>query len=518
MAQPTPDASDAVAFGAAHPRSGSTGPAGEGPPPPPAPQGSDLDALRHPYESTRFALALSGAVLVFGVTIILLLRGGGPGALIGVAAALLLLLATVWWFLQIGRSRLLGRAAEVTPATFPELDAAIRTVRAELGYNRAVTVFVVGSADPPVELSSYLGTRILLLDGDLVAELSEPENRDQLRFLLATSFGALKAAHDVWTPAFLAVSALDRLKLLNFFLAPWQRATVYTGDQIAMHTVGRLDESLVALNRMLVGKRLAREVGMTGVLDQAASVRRRWLPRVQQLYAGVPHLTNRYLNLIAFAERSTPEQVRTYERQLDPDTVQRVHEGVARSVHRRGQRPSSSVPVIASLGGTIAVLALLAIVLPPDVGLDLTDVLGPEPAVEETPPEPTPEPPMQPTGGIVEGASSPGLPIPDADPAGVEDVLVATGEGTVEEVRVGLVVSHDYPQDLVVTLISPSGTPVELFSRTPEPPVWFDVSNVPALMDLVGEPVAGDWTLWVRDDVADDEGVLDAWELTVLTR
>jgi hypothetical protein len=118
VAQPTPDASDAVAFGAAHPRSGSTGPAGEGPPPPPAPQGSDLDALRHPYESTRFALALSGAVLVFGVTIILLLRGGGPGALIGVAAFLLLLLATVWWFLQIGRSRLLGRAAEVTPATW----------------------------------------------------------------------------------------------------------------------------------------------------------------------------------------------------------------------------------------------------------------------------------------------------------------------------------------------------------------------------------------------------------------
>jgi hypothetical protein len=49
------------------------------------------------------------------------------------------------------------------------------------------------------------------------------------------------------------------------------------------------------------------------VLDQAAMVRTKALPRVQQLYSGYPHLTNRYLNLMAFARQAMPAQAMAFQ-------------------------------------------------------------------------------------------------------------------------------------------------------------------------------------------------------------
>jgi hypothetical protein len=65
------------------------------------------------------------------------------------------------------------------------------------------------------------------------------------------------------------------------------------------------------MNRLLVGKDLGPRLVVMGILDQAATVRRRWLPRLAQLFMNTPHATNRYLNLLVFfaappPRRSTP--------------------------------------------------------------------------------------------------------------------------------------------------------------------------------------------------------------------
>src|SRR5215468_11956146 len=308
----------------------------------------DARQLRHPSEPSRFALAASASILLVGGGLLIVLRLTGIFGLAAIGATVFTALGLVWWAVQVHRAKLLGGAARVTPETFPMLSMAAGEVKQQVGYTHPVEIFVVAEADDPVRLTSFFGTRVLLMKGDLVAELVKPENRPQLDFILATFFGKLKVRALAWAPLLIAIDALGLPRVLNFLIAPWERATVYTGDQVAAACCGSLDESIIALNRLLVGKDLARSVGMTGLMSQAASVRRRWLPRLQQLYSSYPHLTNRYLNLLSFAGQSTPGQAYAFRGRLSSATNARVQDVSARlaRLHQRGPRRAVAVSAI----------------------------------------------------------------------------------------------------------------------------------------------------------------------------
>jgi hypothetical protein len=230
---------------------------------------------------------------------------------------------------------------------------------------------VAGHAGQPVLLTSFFGTRILLIEGDLVADLLKPGNRPQLDFILATYLGALKVKALAWAPLYIAIDALGLPHVLNFFIAPWERATVYTGDQVAATCCGSLDESITALNRLLVGKDLADSVGMTGLMNQAAAVRRRWLPRLQQLYSRSPYLTNRYLNLLSFTTQSAPAQARAFRGGLHPAADVRVEDVSARltRLHERGPRRTLAAACITASVTVLGVVAFAILSLIPQNNL-----------------------------------------------------------------------------------------------------------------------------------------------------
>ena len=319
----------------------------------------DVRGFRHPSEPSRFALAASASILLVGLSLVVLLRSGGVRALAVFGAGLLLTLGPVWWAVQVHRARLLGAAARVTPETFPVLSAAACEVKQQVGYTRPVEIFVIAHTEDPVRLTSFFGTHILLMEGDLVADLVKPGNRPQLDFILATFFGKLKVKALAWAPLLIAIDALQLPRVLNFLIAPWERATVYTGDQVAAACCGSLDESIIALNRLLVGKDLAHDVGMSGLMNQAATVRRRWLPRLQQLYSSYPHLTNRYLNLLSFAGKSAPGQAYAFHGRLSPATNARIFDASAKlaRLHQRGPRRALAVSWIVA---STALLGLAA--------------------------------------------------------------------------------------------------------------------------------------------------------------
>jgi hypothetical protein len=356
----------------------------------------DVRRLRHPSEPSRFALAASASILLVGLGLLVAFRLAGVlnladnGAI--VLAALGSALGSVWCGIQVYRAKLLGRAARVTPQSFPVLSAAAEEVKHQLGYTQPVDIFILAQADDLVRLTSFFGTHVLLMDGDLVAELVKPENRPQLDFILATYLGKLKIKALAWEPAHIAINALNLPRVLNFLIAPWERATVYTGDQVAAVCCGSLDESIIALNRLLVGKDLARSVGMSGLMNQAASVRRSWLPRLQQLYARYPHLTNRYLNLLSFADQSAPAEARAFHERLDPATDARVRDASARltRLHERGPRRGL---VAVSITASIALVGLAAYaIFSPISQKALTAFAGDPPGSRPVASPPTPSP------------------------------------------------------------------------------------------------------------------------------
>jgi hypothetical protein len=298
----------------------------------------DIRALQHPAEDSRLLLALSASAVVFGFAAMAVYAIVGWTVLVEYAAYIAAFGVVVWVSLQIYRSRLLGGAVRVTETTLPELQSVFDEVRARLNYHKPVDVYVMDKVDGGSSMTSYLGTRLIRIEGGLAADLLGDEHRAELRFMIGRHIGQLKARHQRLLPIMLAISLVDSLKFLQLFLAPYYRATAKSGDQIAAACSGDIQATAGMMNRLLVGKELGPRLVVKGVLDQAAIVKRRWLPRLAQLFQSEPHATNRYLNLLAFFARVAPEEISRWRASLDEDTASRLTAAINASAHKRAPR------------------------------------------------------------------------------------------------------------------------------------------------------------------------------------
>lgn len=114
---------------------------------------------------------------------------------------------------------------------------------------------------------------------------------------------------------------------------------------------------------------------------------------------------------------------------------------------------------------------------------------------------------------------APGVTIPDNSPAGIERKLNSTIAGTISDVKVDIDITHTYINDLIVNLVSPSGTTVTLHNlsggNADNIIKTYQASNLPALASLQGGPIQGDWKLKVSDVAGQDVGKLNKWKLTI---
>jgi len=319
----------------------------------------DIRALQHPAEDSRLLLALSASAVVFGFAAMAVYAIVGWAVLVEYAAYIAAFGVVVWVSLQIFRSRLLGGAVRVTETTLPELQSVFDEVRARLNYHKPVDVYVMDKVDGGSSMTSYLGTRLIRIEGGLAADLLGDDHRAELRFMIGRHVGQLKARHQRLLPIMLAISLVDSLKFLQLFLAPYYRATAKSGDQIAAACSGDIQATAGMMNRLLVGKELGPRLVVKGVLDQAAIVKRRWLPRLAQLFQSEPHATNRYLNLLAFFARVAPEEIDRWRASLDEDTASRLTAAINASPHKRA--PRSRMSPVALLVATLITGGLLAL-------------------------------------------------------------------------------------------------------------------------------------------------------------
>lgn len=257
-------------------------------------------SLLYPGERWRFWMAAFVSAGFLALILYLLARRGATTVL-GAGVFLLVVLGSGWWALQLMRARLLGNSVKVTAASFPELYALLEDLVARLDYPDRIDVYVADKSDPSVRLTSYLGTRIILIEGGLVAELLDASKQAQLRFLIARHIGALKARAWRLDPLLVILQAANALQFVKPFLLPYYRSIAYSGDQIGLVCSGSVEAALEATGRLLVGKELADRLSLGGVLPQAALVKQRLLPRFAQFLSPTPHVINRYQNLLMYA-------------------------------------------------------------------------------------------------------------------------------------------------------------------------------------------------------------------------
>ena len=122
---------------------------------------------------------------------------------------------------------------------------------------------------------------------------------------------------------------------------------------------------------------------------------------------------------------------------------------------------------------------------------------------------------------LVQSSVKPDAYFDDATP--ISSSILLSGEGAVsaDEFRVSVDITHTWRSDVVIELESPGGKRITLRETdiddsgddvTGVYPVTLN-SNTP-FSALAGESLAGTWTLYVSDKVAQDTGILNAWGIT----
>lgn len=121
------------------------------------------------------------------------------------------------------------------------------------------------------------------------------------------------------------------------------------------------------------------------------------------------------------------------------------------------------------------------------------------------------------SGDVVILEESPGVAIPDNNPTGIERILTTNASSQVHEVEVFVDITHTYIQDLIVSLISPQNTKVDLHYRAGGSAdniiKTYTLQTTPDLQTLVGQSMQGQWRLKVADVAGQDLGKLNRWSL-----
>jgi hypothetical protein len=333
---------------------------------PPAPDVLHISTLLHPYEYSRLVLAVTATVVTFGSVVLFLvvaLRGQALLTLLPVLLFLASVTFLIWIFLLVKRATLLGNSIRVSYETLPALQAVIDAVRDRLDYRDRIDVYVTDVVDEPITVDNFLGTRIFILKADILGDLREDFDRPQFEFLFGSAMGALKARHRQFTLVAALLEFQQSLKFLNVFLAPYFRATVYSGDQIGAACSNNIPATVAMMNRLLVGTDLGPSLPPGGVLNQAALVQKGWWPRLAQMTLTQPHLTNRYLNLLGFFGKEYPRETREYLNTLEEPTRNRLEDVIRTSPHwqKRGGSERGRLFALAGLGTALALFLAVAL-------------------------------------------------------------------------------------------------------------------------------------------------------------
>jgi hypothetical protein len=257
---------------------------------------SELTSLRHPWEESRYQLAVVTSLAVLALCLILTITSAGTFLFV-----IALVAFAVWFATQLLQARLIGNAVRVSPDNFPELFGVLQSVKSQLDYRDPVDMYVVEAGELNAFLYRLFRTRFIVLNSELVTAMTEQHDLTQLRWIVARFIGSLKTKHLRIEYIRILIGALESAQIFNLLLLPYERATQYTGDQIGLALCGDLAQSQVAMLKFVVGKDLAQRVNPPAFIDQAARIRGNFFAWYSQILAGRPHWTSRYLNLLAFA-------------------------------------------------------------------------------------------------------------------------------------------------------------------------------------------------------------------------
>ncbi len=268
-----------------------------------------LSDLRHQSESSRYYLAVTTCIVVgfilFVMSIVFL------GAVLAIA---LLVVLPVWYGLQVAKATFIANNIRVSSDNFPEIYAAKERIRRQLSYRSDIEIFIVEEGSVNAFLAKFFGAKFIVLNSGMVDNLHSPSGRKQMEFVVARFIGALKARHMRLGVFRVLVTGLEKLRIFNLLLLPFERAVQYTGDQIGLAVVEDLQACADVMSRLMVGNSLYSRVNPAGIQYQVDDIHG-YFAFISRIISTHPPVIRRYCNLMTFAAARYPASHATFVRE-----------------------------------------------------------------------------------------------------------------------------------------------------------------------------------------------------------
>jgi len=283
-------------------------------------QQDELQLLLHPTEHSRFMLALLVAIPVAIVAIVLVFVSFG---LLLVYVGLITF--SVWFGLSIAKASLMANSVRVSAKNFPAIHEVTTEVKYTLDYDEPIDIYIIEEGSVNAFLAKFFQTKFIILNSELVKDMLDNGKIVQMKWIIARFVGALKAKHFRLNLLRIVIDSIEKIKIFNLFILPYERATQYSGDQIGLAVCNDLNQAMTAFDKFMVGNDLADRVEFQGLIEQALDVRDSFFAMLARLFSTHPHMVSRYLNLLAFARWRYPRMFDEYIARFDGATSSSIN-------------------------------------------------------------------------------------------------------------------------------------------------------------------------------------------------
>ncbi|MEO1246450.1 MAG: M48 family metallopeptidase [Pseudomonadota bacterium] len=258
----------------------------------------------HPKEASRFILALVFAVPAAALILILTIVSYGTLALI-----IGFIVFLVWIVFEIFYANFVGNAIHVSDTNYPRLKQLTEEMNEQIGAKKKIDIFVYQQGDFNAYFKRLFARRAIFLNSEL---LESGVSDDEIRWIIGRFLGMVRSQE--LTHVFgLLIAGVRRLIVFNLFLLPYERATAYTGDRVALKCIGGdISVAVSAMNKLLVGRGVGYSVNPAGIVEQNRDVRGSFFAFLARLPSPLPHGISRYVDLIGFAGRKFPGQFEVF--------------------------------------------------------------------------------------------------------------------------------------------------------------------------------------------------------------
>src|SRR5436309_808040 len=215
--------------------------------------------LEHPLQQRRFALALTFAILLFPLI--------AMGLIFGTIFLVVPFFAFALWLGgRVLFAYFLGNSILASNLNYPRIYQIGEELKMIIGYNKPVNIFVYEQGNFNAYLMKFIFfRRAIFLNSEL---LEKGVSDDEIRWLIGRFIGYLRARRRAGFPGWI-IRAAQTVGVFNFFIFPYERSLVYSGDRIALAVIdGDISCAISVMQKLLVGRQLGYSVNPGGIIEQ----------------------------------------------------------------------------------------------------------------------------------------------------------------------------------------------------------------------------------------------------------